>query len=400
MNKTKKAWHQAMGLVLLVALILAVSLGFLISAEASTPFPDVPEGKWYTDAVQYCYQKGYVGGYENGTFQPNKKMTRAEMSVIMNKMLGLKESSINTFTDVPSGKWFTEPILHCVKAGVMSGLDSKTFGTTQTLTREQGAVVLAKAFGVEKISGRTSFADDATISGWAVESVKAMATKQLITGKGNNSFAPKDALTRAEMCQIIWAAEKRTDDNPPPSENPKPTDSFIPVVTDEDGTVRVGAVNNTTSKETWSALMQKYTAEYGQTKVKQFHVDNDNNQELLIRGDQGAGNEKLITYHNGTVSELPLNGAPLAYVPKGNAILVGEYEDGTYVLSIYTIKNGTWTMQVQGSFQDPPSGPQKDKDGNDVYVNYKWNGKAVTEDEFYLGLISSIDVMKLVTVEN
>ena len=71
-----------------------------------------------------------------------------------------------------------------------------------------------------------------------------------------------------------------------------------------------------------------------------------------------------------------------------------------YRTSHVYIKNGKWTKQVQGSFQDPPGGPQQDKDGNDIYVNYKWNGKAVSEEAFYLGLISAIDVTKLETIEN
>ena len=66
----------------------------------------------------------------------------------------------------------------------------------------------------------------------------------------------------------------------------------------------------------------------------------------------------------------------------------------------YAIKNGKWALQSQGSFQDPPGGPQTDKEGNNVYVNYKWNGKSVSEEAFYLGLISAIDVTKLETIEN
>ena len=410
-----------------VTILLAMAMITLIAiptlAAETKSFPDVPAGKWFTVAVTYCAQKGYVSGYDDGTFRPDKRLTRAEMAAIMNKKLGLQESAANTFSDVPSGKWFTEPILHCVKAGVMSGLSTKTFGTNETLTREQGAVVLAKAFGVSKVSGRTTFADDASISSWAVESVKAMAAKGLISGTGNNKFGPKDPLTRAQMCQIIWAAEQKTNSNPAPapsgttapsstvtsapsssttptpSETQKPSNSIIPTTTDKDETIRVGSVVNTTTKETWSALLQKYTAQAGQNNVKRIYVDNDSNQELIIFGDRGAGNEKVITYHNGTVSELPLNGAAIAYVPKGNAVMIGEYEDGTYYLSIYTISNGKWTRKVEGSFQDPPGGPQKDANGDDVYTNYKWNGKSVSEEVFYLGLIGSIDVTKLETIE-
>lgn len=393
-----------------LTILLAMALVFMIAvptmAAETKSFPDVPSGKWFTVAVTYCAGKGYVSGYDDGTFRPGKNLTRAEMAAIMNKKLGLKESAANTFSDVPSGKWFTEPILHCVKAGVMSGLSTKMFGTNDTLTREQGAVVLAKAFGVSKASGRTSFADDASISGWAVESVKAMAAKGLISGIGNNKFGPREPLTRAMMCQIIWAAEQKSavtptpSGSPKPSESQKPSDSVLPVITDDDETIRVGAVVNTTTTDSWEALVIKYMGEEGQHGFFRIDVDNDNNRELLLFGDRGSGNEKLITYHNGTVSTLPLNGAALAYVPKGNAILVGEYEDGTYYMSTYAIKNGKWTRQSQGSFQDPPGGPQTDKDGNDVYVNYKWNGKSVSEEAFYLGLISAIDVTKLETIEN
>ena len=407
MNKRMTSVKQLIGITMIVTLILLLVTATWPAVRAdSLPFIDVPAGKWYTNAVQYCYDNGYVGGYEDKSFRPNNKLTRAEMAVIMDKKLGLKDSVGNTFNDVIPGKWYTNPILHCVKAGVMSGYDQTTFGTKDVLTREQGAVILAKAFQVEKASGRTMFSDDASISSWAVGSVKTMAEKGLISGMGENRFEPKTALTRAMMCQIIYAAEKGNDEPEPiPSVSPKPSDSsktsdeIIPIVPDSGESVRVGAIINNTTTDSWDTIMRKYTVADNHSFIR-IDVDNDNNRELLLFGDRGSGNEKLITYHNGTVSTLPLNGAALAYVPKGNAILVGEYEDGTYYLSTYAIKNGKWTLQSQGSFQAPPGGPRTDKEGNDVYVNYKWNGKSVSEEAFYLGLISAIDVTKLETIEN
>lgn len=404
---------RLLSIALTFAMILLLVSSVWLSASAETmPFKDVPAGKWFTDAVQYCYSKGYVGGYEDKTFRPNNRLTRAEMAVIMNKKLGLKESDSNSFKDVAPGKWYTDAILHCVKAGVMSGYNSTTFGTNDDLPREQGAVILAKAFNVEKVSGRTTFADDSVISSWAVGSVKAMAEKGLISGMGSNRFEPKTPLTRAMMCQIIYAAEQKTapspsatvtpspSNSPQPSSSPKPTENPIPIIPDDDEKIRAGTIVNTTTAESWDDVVMKYIGEEGQRGFFRIDVDNDANRELLLFGDRGSGNEKLITYHNGTVSVLPLNGSALAYVPKGNAILVGEYEEGTYFLSTYTIQNGKWTIRNQGSFQDPPGGPQTDKDGNDVYVNYKWNGKSVSEEAFYLSLIGAIDVTKLETIEN
>lgn len=393
----KTAFHQWMTILLVIAMTMVIAIP--VVAAQTGKFSDVPDGKWFTNAVNYCAQKGYVSGYENGTFRPDNKLTRAEMAVIMNKKLGLKESASNTFKDVAAGKWYTEAVLHCVKAGVMTGYDSKSFGTNDKLTREQGAVILAKAFNVANASGRTAFADDKSISSWAVGAVKAMAAKGLISGMGNNRFEPKTPLTRAMMCQIIFAAEQKTvNPTPSPSSSPKPSENPIPVIPDDGVNIRAGEVVNSTTADSWNDVEMKHIVEEGKYGFFRVDVDNDNNRELIIFGNRGSGNEKIITYHNGSVSELPLNGAALAYVPKGNAILIGEYEDGTYILSVYSIKNGKWTRQVQGSFQDPPGGPQTDKDGNDIYVNYKWNGKAVSEEAFYLGLISAIDVTKLETI--
>ena len=178
----KQGKKNSSSIIVMLLLTTVLIMGLMLPAGAApAKFSDVPSGKWYTDAVQYCSGKGYVSGYEDHTFRPGNKLTRAEMAAIMNKMLNLSEGADNSFTDVPSGKWFTTPILRCVKAGVMTGYSGTLFGTTDTLTREQGAVILAKAFGIAKESGRTGFTDDSSISKWAVGSVKAMAAKGLIS---------------------------------------------------------------------------------------------------------------------------------------------------------------------------------------------------------------------------
>ena len=385
--------RKVIGILLAVSMIVCMLAVCSFSASAATsPFKDVPAGKWFTDAVNSCAQKGYVSGYENGTFRPDNKLTRAEMAVIMNKMMNLKDSGSNSFKDVPSGKWYTDAILHCVKAGVMTGYSASEFGTNDTLTREQGAVILAKAFNVSKASGRTTFADDATISSWAVESVKAMAAKGLISGMGDNKFAPKTPLTRAQMCQIIYAAQEKNKDKE--EEQPKPTETVTPDVPEEP--IHAGDVENETTKDDWKTLQEKYLDEDGVVGANMIDVDGDANEEMVLLGEKGTGNDKLITYHDGNVSILPLNGAALGYVPGGNAILVGEYEDGNYTVSIYSIESGKWAKKAAGSYSDPEGGPATDEEGYDVYVNFKWNGKTVSEEEFYTSLAEMIDVEKLV----
>lgn len=87
--------------------ILGVILSTLLSAQifAVSAFSDVPNNKWYTDAVMYCAENGYVSGYSDGSFKPNNTITRAELAAVMNKMLGLNSAANNTFKDVSNGKW-------------------------------------------------------------------------------------------------------------------------------------------------------------------------------------------------------------------------------------------------------------------------------------------------------
>ena len=194
---------------ILSCLLAVMMLCSIIPATfAATTFSDVPDGKWFSEGVRYCADKGYVKGYPNGTFKPNANITRAEMAVIMNNVLGLKTAADNTFTDVPKGKWFTTPVLNCVKAGVISGYGNGKFGPNDSVTREMAAVILAKALKVRPSPAPSYFEDENSISNWAKGPVAMMRNKGLISGMGKNRFDPKGKVTRGQVCTILNTASK------------------------------------------------------------------------------------------------------------------------------------------------------------------------------------------------
>ena len=90
--------------------ILSVVLSLVIATAAfslpvfAADFSDVKADKYYYDSVMQCADKGFVRGYEDGTFRPNGNITRAEFAVIMNKVLELQDAANNTFRDVKAGK--------------------------------------------------------------------------------------------------------------------------------------------------------------------------------------------------------------------------------------------------------------------------------------------------------
>lgn len=190
----------------LVAVMLLCSV--IPATFAATTFSDVPQNKFYSEGVFWCTEKGFVSGYPDGTFKPNQQISRGELAVIMNKMLGLKDAAENTFKDVAKGKYYTVPVLNCVKAGVIAGYGNGYFGPNDKVTREMAAVILANALKVHPSSMEGFFNDEESISGWAKGYVTMMRNKGLIEGMGDNRFAPKEKLTRGQICTILNTARK------------------------------------------------------------------------------------------------------------------------------------------------------------------------------------------------
>lgn len=193
-----------------MALCLAAAL-FILPVSAA--FSDVAGGRWYSESVDWASAAGYVSGYEDGTFRPDRSVTRAEFAVIMNKVLGLQNNSWNgiqgainnpvSFQDVSSVSWYGPAIRNCVRAGIIAGYDSEHFGPGDPVTRQQAAVIFSRAYGLLKTGGRSRFADDGNIAEYAVGFVKAMVTAGYMTGMGSNLFQPNTNMTRAQMVTML-----------------------------------------------------------------------------------------------------------------------------------------------------------------------------------------------------
>jgi len=202
-------------LALLLCAALAVSM--MIVPAAAANYPDVTSDKWYCAAVDWATQNGIVAGYEDGTFRPDNSLTRAEFAVMMNSLLGLSQPALNTYLDVPATAWYARPVLNCVRAGIMSGYNLFQFGPDDLITREQAAVVLAKALGISGVSGGTSFADNGSIDSWAIDSVRAMTIRGFIAGYDDNTFRPLQAISRAQSVGILYTAMQRKNNSSPQS---------------------------------------------------------------------------------------------------------------------------------------------------------------------------------------
>jgi len=124
----------------------AAKLPLLTPAEAT--FGDVPTDFWAYSEIETLADAGVVSGYGGGTYQPSWVVTRAQMAVFVINATGwaAPDPTADLFLDVPVGYWADNEIGSCVDNGVVSGYEDNYYRPTWTLTRDQMAVFMYRAF--------------------------------------------------------------------------------------------------------------------------------------------------------------------------------------------------------------------------------------------------------------
>lgn len=164
---------------------------------------------WAQAAITEGIRLGIVKGYKDGTFRPNAPVTRAEIAAMVSRAFKLPEGESSlSFADqsgIPA--WAREDIARLVKAGFITGYEDNTFQPKRSLSRTEFIVILVRALGLEpKTDAKLSFADADQIPAWARGYIAAAYEAGLIQGRGNNQFAPKELITRAEVLSLLVEA--------------------------------------------------------------------------------------------------------------------------------------------------------------------------------------------------
>ncbi len=167
-------------------------------------FNDVTDSHWAYSEIKALTDKGILKGYGDGSFKPSGEVTRAEFLCALLKALGINPTEYNGgFSDVSSDNWYSGYVSAAVAKGYISGFEDGTFGADRQITREQMAVILQKALNAVNTT-KISFTDSESISPWAAEAVIKVCADGIMNGKDDGSFAPQANATRAEMAAILY----------------------------------------------------------------------------------------------------------------------------------------------------------------------------------------------------
>lgn len=176
--------------------------------ESSKSFDDL-SGHWAKADIELLASKLVIKGMTERNFVPENQITRAEFAALVVSGLGLTESSSGEFTDVKASDWYSGAVGAAVKAGLVEGFEDGTFSPNANITREQMAVMIARAMtlagnsAIADAKGLQAFEDEKAINGWAKDSVARALNAGIMNGITNSSFVPGDKATRAQAAVIM-----------------------------------------------------------------------------------------------------------------------------------------------------------------------------------------------------
>ncbi|WP_138754460.1 InlB B-repeat-containing protein [Paenibacillus sinopodophylli] len=168
------------------------------------PYTDI-SGHWAESNI-IAISRDIVRGYPDNTFRPNQTVTRAEFAVMLINALKLEGTGTElTFTDKDHIKsWSEKEVSLAVELGIMKGYTDGSFRPDKEISRAEMAAIIATALKLTlDETAITGFTDDKDIPKWAKSSVVAVNKTGIMQGRGDNEFAPRASVTRAEAVTAL-----------------------------------------------------------------------------------------------------------------------------------------------------------------------------------------------------
>ncbi|MGG4443537.1 S-layer homology domain-containing protein [Brevibacillus fortis] len=186
---------------------------YFLDDNAKT-FPDVdnrdPE---LQQAVQYLGSKGIVTGKEDGNFEPDSPLTRAEFTaMLVRAFYALDETATESFSDVNPPEWHVPFIASSEKKDIVKGYPDGTFRPDHTISREEMAAIGARSLHEKKNYFYPSntedylsqFTDPHTISDWARPTMALAVKQRLIDVPADKQIRAGEAVTRGEAARMLY----------------------------------------------------------------------------------------------------------------------------------------------------------------------------------------------------
>ncbi|CEP79956.1 IdeS/Mac family cysteine endopeptidase [Paraclostridium sordellii] len=175
-----------------------------IYAHANPNLNDI-SGHWAKKEINKFISSGYVNGYEDKTFRPDNSITRAEFVKLVNKYFGFNNKKDIKFSDINTNDWYYNDICIASKAGYINGYEDKTFKPDKTITREEVSKILISIKNKQDnvYDKLNKYPDKNKVSNWAKPYVEGAIEQGYLKGDDLGFLNPTNNITRAESITIL-----------------------------------------------------------------------------------------------------------------------------------------------------------------------------------------------------
>lgn len=169
---------------------------------ANVEFKDTAS-HWADSTVNIFVKLGVVSGYKDGTFQPNANITRAEFATIISKVFDLTVTGNGQTLSDTSGHWAESSIRALTEKGLLSGYSDGTFKPNKDISRAEIISIISKIINLKNVNVSPAPAFSDLEGTWNKDQIEQAAAAGIISGAGNGQFSPNKQSSRAEALTII-----------------------------------------------------------------------------------------------------------------------------------------------------------------------------------------------------
>lgn len=192
-----------------VTTVAVAGLAGQTPVSADVVFKDVASNHYAKDAIGELVAKGIVKGFPDGTYRPQQALLREHAAALLVRSLDLQSSTTNEqyFKDVPKSSSYFGSVSALREAGVFLGDHQGNFHPKTSLTREEMATILVRAFNLKAQAGvEVKLKDLDKVAKSHKENVNILYQNGITIGYGDGSFRPKNAVNRADFAVFISRA--------------------------------------------------------------------------------------------------------------------------------------------------------------------------------------------------
>lgn len=180
-----------------------------VEVVISRIFIDTKPGKFYSEALDYCYANGIINGMSANTFGPDHELNRGQLVTMLHRLAGSPAvEGESPFADVHAGAYYADAVIWANRNGIVMGYDDGTFRPDEVITREQIVTMLHRyVVMLEKDNGArddlSAFTDLDMLHSYALEPMQWAVANGVVNGMSETVLGPRGYATRAQTVTML-----------------------------------------------------------------------------------------------------------------------------------------------------------------------------------------------------